>query len=35
MGSKERAGVTMPVEILLRMVFDAGSGELLAEAETL
>ncbi len=35
MGSKERTGVTMPVEILLRMVFDAGSGELVAEAETL
>ena len=44
MGIKDRTGVTMPVEVLLQMAFNAGyeagaedaaSGELLAEAETL
>jgi hypothetical protein len=44
MGIKERTGVTMPVDILLGMAFqsgyeagaeDAGSGELLAEADAL
>lgn len=44
MGIKERTGVTMPIELLLGMAFktgyeagaeDAGSGELLAEAQAL
>jgi hypothetical protein len=34
MGIKERTGMTMPVDLLLRMAFDAG-GELLAEARAL